>query len=207
MTTPIRRQYLEIKRRFPQAIVFFRLGDFYETFDDDAKLVARELEITLTSKPMGKDLRVPLAGVPQHALQAHLKKLVSRGYKVAICEQMDPSGTKQGSGKAKRAGRDLVVREVTRVVTPGTVVEEELLSAAANNYLAAVAPGVEMHGLAYVDITTGEFAAAEVSDADLAVELSRLAPAEVLLPEGIDLPAPSEAPRTALESRFFDADE
>ena len=140
MTTPIRRQYLEIKRRFPHAIVFFRLGDFYETFDDDAKLVARELEITLTSKPMGKDLRVPLAGVPQHALQAHLKKLVARGYKVAICEQMDPSGTQQGSGKAKRAGRDLVAREVTRVVTPGTVVEEELLSAGANNYLAAVAP-------------------------------------------------------------------
>jgi DNA mismatch repair protein MutS len=203
--TPIRRQYLEVKRRFPQAIVFFRLGDFYETFDDDARLVARELEITLTSKPMGKDLRVPLAGVPQHALQAHLKKLVARGYKVAICEQMDPSGVQQGSGKAKRAGRDLVAREVTRVVTPGTVVEEALLSAAANNYLAAVAPGG--HGLAYVDITTGEFAAAEVSDADLAVELSRLAPAEVLLPEGIDLPAPSDAPRTALEPRFFHAEE
>jgi len=207
LTTPIRRQYLEIKRRFPQAIVFFRLGDFYETFDDDAKLVARELEITLTSKPMGKDLRVPLAGVPQHALQAHLKKLVARGYKVAICEQMDPSGTKQGSGKAKRAGRDLVAREVTRVVTPGTVVEEELLSAAANNYLAAVAPGADKHGLAYVDITTGEFAAAEVSDADLAVELARLAPAELLLPQGVDLPAPSEAPRTALESRFFEEEE
>jgi DNA mismatch repair protein MutS len=207
MTTPIRRQYLEVKRRFPQAIVFFRLGDFYETFDDDAKLVARELEITLTSKPMGKDLRVPLAGVPQHALQAHLKKLVARGYKVAICEQLDPPGNRQGSGKAKRAGRDLVAREVTRVVTPGTVVEEELLSAAVNNYLAAVAPGAAGHGLAYVDITTGEFAAAEVSDTDLAVELARLAPAEVLLPEGVDLPAPSEAPRTALEPRFFDADE
>ncbi len=210
MTTPIRRQYLEIKRRFPQAIVFFRLGDFYETFDDDAKLVARELEITLTSKPMGKDLRVPLAGVPQHALQAHLKKLVARGYKVAICEQMDPSGAKQGTGKAKRAGRDLVAREVTRVVTPGTVVEEELLSAASNNYLVAVAPGADKHGLAYLDITTGEFAAAEVSDADLAVELARLAPAELLLPEGIDLPAPSPAwagARTALESRFFHAEE
>src|SRR5512146_3320290 len=89
VSTPIRRQYLEVKRRYPQAIVFFRLGDFYETFDDDAKLVASELEITLTSKPMGKDLRVPLAGVPHHSLQAHLKKLVSRGYKVAICEQME----------------------------------------------------------------------------------------------------------------------
>ncbi len=194
MTTPIRRQYLDVKRRFPNAIVFFRLGDFYETFDDDAKLVAMELDITLTSKPMGKDLRVPLAGVPHHALQAHLKKLVGRGYKVAICEQMDPAGVTQGTGKAKRAGRDLVAREVTRVVTPGTVVEEELLGGAANNYLAAVAPGgserserglqwgsggapqlQSRHGLAFVDITTGEFSATEVDDADLATELARLA--------------------------------
>ena len=203
MTTPIRRQYLDVKHRFPNAIVFFRLGDFYETFDDDARLVAQELEITLTSKLMGKDLRVPLAGVPQHSLQAHLKKLVGRGYKVAICEQLDPAGTKQGSGKAKRAGRDLVSRDVTRVVTPGTVVEEELLSGAANNYLAAVAPGGEQHGLAYIDITTGEFAATELGDADLATELARLAPAEVLLPEGVDLPAPYESPRTPLNSRLF----
>ena len=207
MTTPIRRQYLDVKRRFPNAIVFFRLGDFYETFDDDARLVAQELEITLTSKLMGKDLRVPLAGVPQHSLQAHLKKLVGRGYKVAICEQLDPAGTKQGSGKAKRAGRDLVSRDVTRVVTrvvtPGTVVEEELLSGAANNYLAAVAPGGEQHGLAYIDITTGKFAATELGDADLATELARLAPAEVLLPEGVDLPAPYESPRTPLNSRLF----
>ena len=208
MTTPIRRQYLEIKRRFPQAIVFFRLGDFYETFDDDAKLVARELEITLTSKPMGKNLRVPLAGVPYHSLQAHLKKLIGRGYKVAICEQMDPStGSGQGTGKAKRPGRGLVDREVVRVVTPGTVVEEALLSAAANNYLVAVALGQDRHGLAFVDITTGEFAAAELDDADLAVELSRLAPAEVLLPEGADLPVPCDAPLTPLDGRAFDADD
>ena len=223
VTTPIRRQYLDVKRRFPNAIVFFRLGDFYETFDDDAKLVAHELEITLTSKPMGKDLRVPLAGVPHHALQAHLKKLVGRGYKVAICEQLDPAGGKQGTGKAKRAGRDLVSREVTRVVTPGTVVEEELLGGAANNYLAAVAPAPSTgsgrgpatgsgradvrHGLAYIDITTGEFAATELSDADLATELARLAPAELLLPEGVDLPAPYESPRTPLDTRLFHPDE
>src|SRR5687768_2900096 len=107
-STPIRRQYLEIKRRFPNAIVFFRLGDFYETFDDDAKLVARELEITLTSKPMGKNLRVPLAGFPHHALQTHLKKLVARGFKVAICEQTEDP--KKATG--------IVAREVVRVVTP-----------------------------------------------------------------------------------------
>ena len=200
MTTPIRRQYLEIKRRFPQAIVFFRLGDFYETFDDDAKLVARELEITLTSKPMGKNLRVPLAGVPHHSLQAHLKKLVSRGYKVAICEQLEDP----------RKAKGLVDRDVVRVVTPGTVVEEALLSAAANNYLVAVAPGPPTYGLAYVDITTGEFAAAEASDADLAGELARLAPAEVLLPEGADLPVlpwKDDAPQTPLDGRFFQPDE
>src|SRR5688500_16659555 len=147
VSTPIRRQYLEIKRRFPQAIVFFRLGDFYETFDDDAKLVSQELEITLTSKPMGKDLRVPLAGFPYHSLQLHLKKLVGRGFKVAICEQMEDP--KQAKG--------IVAREVVRVVTPGTVVEEDLLSASSNNYLAAVWPAGDRHGLAYVDITTGEF--------------------------------------------------
>jgi DNA mismatch repair protein MutS len=207
VTTPIRRQYLDVKRRFPNAIVFFRLGDFYETFDDDAKLVAQELDITLTSKPMGKDLRVPLAGVPHHALQAHLKKLVGRGYKVAICEQLDPAGSTQGTGKAKRAGRDLVAREVTRVVTPGTVVEEELLGGAANNYLAAVAPDGDRHGLAFIDITTGEFAATEVDDAELAVELARLSPAEVLLPEGADLPAPYESPRTLIDTRLFHPEE
>src|SRR5512145_1743119 len=110
-STPIRRQYLEIKRRFPQAIVFFRLGDFYETFDDDAKLVANELQITLTSKPMGKDLRVPLAGVPYHSIDGHIAKLVARGYRVAVCEQLaDPAEVK-----------GLVRRDVVRVVTSGTV--------------------------------------------------------------------------------------
>jgi len=197
VSTPIRRQYLEIKRRFPQAIVFFRLGDFYETFDDDAKLVAQELEITLTSKPMGKDLRVPLAGFPYHSLQLHLKKLVSRGFKVAICEQMEDP--KQAKG--------IVAREVVRVVTPGTVVEEDLLSASSNNYLAAVWPAGDRYGLAYVDITTGEFCAAEILDADLGVELARLAPAEVLLPDGLDLPAAFDGPKTPLDARFFHPDD
>jgi DNA mismatch repair protein MutS len=204
MSTPIRRQYLAIKRRFPQAIVFFRLGDFYETFDDDAKLVAAELEITLTSKPMGKDLRVPLAGFPYHSLQLHLKKLVGRGYKVAICEQMEDPKKAKG----------IVAREVVRVVTPGTVVEEDLLSASSNNYLAAVWPNTDaagvrpgVHGLAYVDITTGEFWAAEIPDVDLGVELARLAPAEVLLPEGLDLPAAFDGPKTALDARFFHPDD
>ena len=209
MTTPIRRQYLDVKRRFPNTIVFFRLGDFYETFDDDAKLVAKELEITLTSKPMGKNLRVPLAGFPYHSLQVHLKRLVGRGYRVAICEQLEDPKLAKG----------IVARDVTRVVTPGTVVEEELLSAGTNNYLAAVAlddqtskraneqsaPGPRggMVGLSFVDITTGEFAATELSAAELDVELARLAPAEVLLPDGHDLPAGFEGLTTALDARCF----
>ncbi len=136
MSTPIRRQYLDIKRRYPHAIVFFRLGDFYETFDEDAKLCARELEITLTSKPMGKNLRVPLAGIPHHALDGYLAKLIAKGYKVAICEQMEDPATAKG----------LVDRQVVRVVTPGTVLEGSLLDERANNYLAALAFAPEAAG-------------------------------------------------------------
>jgi DNA mismatch repair protein MutS len=205
MSTPIRRQYLEIKRRFPQAIVFFRLGDFYETFDDDAKLVAKELEITLTSKPMGKGLRVPLAGVPYHSLQAHLKRLVGRGYKVAICEQLqDPKSTK-----------GLVDRDVVRVVTPGTVIEEALLSPTANNYLAAVAPAervgrgtqTPVYGFAFVDVSTGEFAATTVSEQELGSELARLRVAEILVPEGSDLPLQIEGAPTRVDARAFEYSE
>src|SRR5437870_2026751 len=199
--TPVRRQYLEVKRRYPNAIVFFRLGDFYETFDDDAKLVAKELDITLTSKPMGKDLRVPLAGVPHHSLDAHLRKLVSRGFKVAICEQMEDPKFAKG----------IVERDVVRVVTPGTIVEEALLEPAANNYLAAVLPPMSRRdrssdlsasggrtGLAYVDVTTGEFACAALAATDLAAELARLAPAEVLLPAGADLDFTFAGPVTSV---------
>lgn len=194
--TPARRQYLDIKRRFPNTIVFFRMGDFYETFDEDARIVAKELEIVLTSRPHGAD-RVPLAGFPYHALQNHLRRLVSRGYKVAICEQTeDPK-------KAKK----LVQRDVVRVVTPGTIVEEELLGTAANNFLTAVAAGRGIHGLASVDITTGEFFAAEVADDGLVSELSRLGPAEVLVPEGLALPVALEAPVTPLDNRLFRAED
>jgi DNA mismatch repair protein MutS len=207
VTTPIRRQYLDIKRRYPHAIVFFRLGDFYETFDDDAKLCARELEITLTSKPMGKNLRVPLAGIPHHALNSYLARLISKGYKVAICEQMEDPATAKG----------LVDRQVVRVVTPGTVLEGGLLDERANNYLAALAFGPETPprrsggaaterpavGVAYVDVSTGEFAAAEVSAAQLAAELARLRPAELLLAEGIELPAGVEEPVTRVDPYWF----
>src|SRR5438094_399158 len=112
MTTPIWNQYLKIKKQYQGIILLFRLGDFYETFNEDAEIIARELEITLTSRPMGKGMRVPLAGIPYHALEPYLSKLISKGYRVAICEQTsDP-----------RESRGLTEREVVRIVTPGTVV-------------------------------------------------------------------------------------
>jgi DNA mismatch repair protein MutS len=211
VSTPIRRQYLDIKRRYPHAVVFFRLGDFYETFDDDARLCARELDITLTSKPMGKNLRVPLAGIPHHALDSYLARLIAKGYKVAICEQMEEAGP----------GKGLVDRQVVRVVTPGTVLEGSLLDERANNYLAALAfapeaparragrttAGRPAVGVAYVDVSTGEFAAAEVSMTQLAAELARLRPAELLLAEGIEAPAGLETPVTRLDPYWFDPEE
>ena len=174
--TPIRRQYLKIKSSYPDSIVLFRLGDFYETFDEDAGVVSRELEITLTSRTMGKGLRVPMAGVPAHSVDSYLARLVRKGYQVAICEQLsDPALAKGG----------LVERDVVRVVTPGTVFEDSLLDQKANNYLAAVALRGPQAGLAYVDITTGEFAATELPAAQLPLELARVGPAETLLPRSI----------------------
>jgi len=151
-STPIRRQYLRIKRKHPEAIVFFRLGDFYETFDEDARIASRELDIVLTSREMGKGNRVPLAGIPYHALDNYLARLINRGYKVAICEQVTRPGETRG----------LVEREVVRVVTPGTVVEPSLLDSKANNYLTGLVPGDEEVGIAYVDITTSEFATTQL---------------------------------------------
>jgi DNA mismatch repair protein MutS len=177
MSTPVRRQYLAIKKRYPNTIVFFRLGDFYETFDEDAKLVAQACDIVLTSRPVGKDQRVPLAGVPYHAVDGYLAKLIEAGYKVAIVEQT--SDPKESKG--------LVAREVVRVVTPGTVTEPALLDERRNNFLAAVTLDDRRAGLAYVDITTGEFAATQFAGEDVErqvlQELARLQPAECLIPD------------------------
>jgi DNA mismatch repair protein MutS len=171
--SPVRQQYLEIKRQYPQAILFFRLGDFYETFDNDAELVARELDIVLTSRNVAKGVRVPMAGVPFHAAENYLAKLIEHGHHVAICEQV---GDEQVNG--------LMPREVVRIVTPGTVVEPGLLRGDANNYLAAVVHEEGKAGLAYADVTTGEFAATELENvAALRAELQRLSPVEVLHPD------------------------
>ena len=193
-STPIRRQYLDLKRRYSDCILFFRLGDFYETFDADAELVARELDIVLTGRPVGKDTRVPMAGVPYHSADSYIARLISRGYRVAIAEQI-----------GNEAINGLVPREVRRVVTPGTVVESSMLDAGKASYLAAIYTAGQSarfrsasqeigdtavdtaqrgYGLAYCDITSGEFKAAQVnSDIELERELSRLQPREVLLPE------------------------
>ena len=193
MTTPARRQYLRIKRQHQDAVLLFRMGDFFETFDDDARLVARELEIALTSREMGGQ-RVPLAGIPYHALESYLARLIKKGYKVAICEQVSDPATSRG----------LVDREVVRVVTPGTVVEDSLLEQKANNYLASVAVEGEEAGLAYVDITTSEFATTHLPLSHLAVELGRLAPSEVLAMEGQDdLPVDESTTVTRLEPDAF----
>jgi len=175
-TTPIRRQYLQIKKQYPDAIVLFRLGDFYETFDDDAKVLSQVCDVVLTSRPVGKGQRVPLAGVPYHAVEGYIAKLISAGYKVAIVEQVGDQPV-----------RGLMPREVTRVVTPGTVVEPTLLEEKRNNYLAALVMDGERAGLAYVDITTGEFATTQLADEDVRTlvtqELERLQPRECLVPE------------------------
>ncbi|HKY79741.1 MAG TPA: DNA mismatch repair protein MutS [Anaerolineales bacterium] len=171
--SPVRQQYLEIKRQHPDAILFFRLGDFYETFDADAELVARELDIVLTSRNVAKGARVPMAGVPHHAAENYLSKLIDKGLHVAICEQV---GAEPVNG--------LMPRQVVRIMTPGTLVEPGLLPGDANNYLAAVVVEGGLAGLAYADVTTGEFAATELEGAAvLRAELARLAAAELLLPD------------------------
>jgi len=187
MTTPLRRQYLEIKRRYPGMILFFQIGDFYETFDEDAHVCARELGVALTRKWFGKGQAHPLAGVPVRSVESHLVKLINRGYKVAVCDQVTPPG------------KGLVEREVTRIVTPGTVIEPGLLEGRANNYLASLIVSGRAAGFAYADITTGEFAATELEVEEAVAELERLAPAELLLPRSAAAPNIEVRPVTRLD--------
>jgi DNA mismatch repair protein MutS len=195
--TPLRQQYLRIKRKYPEAIVFFRLGDFYETFDEDARVVSRELEIVLTSREMGKGQRVPMAGIPHHALDNYLARLIDKGYKVAICEQL-----------SEPKAQGLVERDVVRVVTPGTVVEPGLLEGKANNYLATVVSDGEQVGIAHVDITTSEFQTTQLSCERAPAELERLRPSEILAPRGSELADYNvkPAPVTLLDEQWFELD-
>ncbi|MDL1909532.1 DNA mismatch repair protein MutS [Chloroflexi bacterium CFX6] len=174
--SPARQQYLEIKREYPNTILFFRLGDFYETFDEDAEITARELDIVLTSRSVGKGVRAPLAGIPYHAVDNYLARLIEKGYHVAICEQIGDVPVK-----------GIFPRKVVRVVTPGTVTEPGLLPGDSNNYLASVILDEKSASVSYADITTGEFAVTELPIEALRAELTRLHPAEILAPENQSL--------------------
>lgn len=195
--TPLRQQYLDIKSEYPDAIVFFRLGDFYETFDDDARKTAEALDIVLTSRPVSKGVRVPMAGIPYHAVDNYLNRLIEKGFHVAICEQV---------GDLPEKG--LVNREVVRVITPGTVVEPNLLPSGRNNYLACFILQEGKAGFAYVDISTGELAATELSDNNVEglvrAEIERLSPAELLVSDALNEKVDFKANLTRIPNWYFE---
>src|SRR5262245_56453757 len=154
--TPMLRQYHEIKKQYPGTLLFFRMGDFYELFFDDALIASREMEVTLTARHKERGTPIPMCGVPHHAVASYITKLVKKGYRVAICDQTeDPKSTTK-----------LVRREVVRVVTPGTALENQLLETKQNNYLASVCGSGEGMGLALLDLSTGEFVATQFSGED-----------------------------------------
>ncbi len=171
--TPLMAQYLAIKNKHKDAVLFFRMGDFYEMFYDDAKLAAEVLGITLTSRAHGKAADVPLAGFPHHALDTYLSKMIKAGYRVAICEQVEDP----------KLAKTIVKREVLEVVTPGTTLSDDLLESKRNNYLMAVVPAPKVCGLALADISTGEFQITEIDPATLADRVATIAPAEILVSE------------------------
>ncbi|MCR4925154.1 MAG: DNA mismatch repair protein MutS [Clostridiales bacterium] len=173
--SPMMQQYFDIKEEYPNTILFFRLGDFYEMFFDDAKLVSKELELTLTGKDCGLEERAPMCGVPFHSADSYIAKLVSKGYKVAICEQIEDPATAKG----------LVKRGVIRIVTPGTVIESSMLDESKNNYLACVCVGEEQIGLCFIDVSTGAVHLTDISGENMekrAVnEMGKYMPSEILL--------------------------
>ncbi len=169
--SPLMEQYYQNKKLYPDALLLFRVGDFYETFADDAVIVARDLNITLTSRQKDdQGEKIPLAGVPYHSLDAYLARLIRAGHKVAICDQVEDP----------KLARGLVKRAITRVVTPGTIIEPSMLDESSNNFLAAIVKGDENVGLAFVDVSTGEFLTTEVPSNRLYSELARFRPAECL---------------------------
>jgi DNA mismatch repair protein MutS len=188
-STPLMRQYSSIKERHPSALLLFRLGDFYELFFEDAIVASRELQITLTSRNKEKGAAVPMCGVPYHAAEGYIAKLIRKGFRVAICDQMEDP----------RWAKKLVKREVTRVVTPGTTVDSQVLEPRENNYLAAAVERDGATGLAFADLSTGDFRATEFSGpesrARFQEELERMRPSELLLPAPASAwPAPSPRP-------------
>ena len=203
--SPMMTHYLETKKQYPDCILFYRLGDFYEMFFEDAKTASRELELTLTGKDCGMEERAPMCGVPYHAVEGYLSRLVQKGYKVAIAEQMEDPKLAKG----------LVKREVIRVVTPGTITSAQALDETKNNYLMSVVYTGNNYGIATVDITTGDFFVTEVSsERALLDEINKFTPSELVCNEalymsGINMEELKEKYHlavTALESRFFSDD-
>jgi DNA mismatch repair protein MutS len=196
-TTPVRAQYLSIKKKYPDAILFFRLGDFYETFDDDAAIASHELDIVLTSRKVSKTQKVPMAGIPYHAADNYIGRLIEKGYHVAICEQV---------GDQPQKG--LFPREVVRVVTPGTIIEPGLLRSEKNNYLLSYNIMESKTGVAFIDISTGDAGVTEFVDDKgnnrLQSEIGRLGPAEIIFPEGQPCKIQADIHQTAISDWKFE---
>ena len=202
-STPLMRQYHAIKQKFPNALLLFRLGDFYELFFEDAVVASRELQITLTSRNKEKGVAIPMCGVPYHAADNYIAKLIARGHRVAICDQTEDA----------RLAKKLVKREVTRVITPGTASDLHLLRSGENNYLAAVARHGELTGVAFADVSTGAFRATEALAAEAEALLEQLGAREVLFPSQLPLfpggearPSARRYLRTEVEDWVFEAD-
>src|ERR1044072_5951632 len=175
--TPMLRQYLEIKKQYPGTLLFFRLGDFYELFNEDAITGARELEITLTARQKDSSNPIPMCGVPHHAAPNYIARLIKKGYRVAICEQTEEAG----------AGKKLVRREVVRVITPGTAIDPQLVESRESVYLASICATGDTFGAAFLEVSTGDFLATEVSGsgalAQICADIESFAPREILYPE------------------------
>jgi DNA mismatch repair protein MutS len=193
-STPLMRQYHALKQQVPNALLMFRLGDFYELFYEDAVTAAKELEITLTSRNKEKGQAIPMCGVPYHAAEGYIARLIQKGFRVAVCEQMEDP----------RFAKKLVKRDIARIITPGTATEPSLLKSAENNYLAAVHANGARAGVAHVDLSTGEFRVTEMDLDEVPAALENLNAREVLLPDCVNLAA--ECLKTPVEGWTFDWD-
>src|SRR3990167_6429676 len=175
-STPMMKQYRDIKKKYPDTLLFFRLGDFYELFLDDAEVGSRILDITLTARSKGKDGKIPMCGVPYHAIDSYLGRIVKAGYKAAICEQISEP----------EKGVEIVEREVVRVVTPGTVTSENMLNRKENNYVLTMLMNKNEYSIGYADISTGDFcvfsgSSSDQSDETIISEIKRINPSEIVL--------------------------
>ena len=196
--TPMMKQYLSIKQKHQDEILFFRMGDFYETFYEDAAVASRVLGIALTSRAREGEKKIPLAGVPHHAVDTYIARLVRAGHKVVICDQVE--NPKEAKG--------LVKRKVVEVITPGTVTSSLLLEDKENNYLVAIMSEDERWGMARADLSTGEFMVSEISTNDLFEELAKTAPSEILFPRADSVSSitpgvPDSASSMPISSRVF----